>query len=184
MRTFLGRLAPVRELWPIFLVAVGVALMSTLAGSVLDHVHQIDAEGLTAAETAATPGTGGTQVLLFSNWGVQLTAPLAPDVPTLKYTTRSGNTIGVSSADLAALGSTCHASQNALGVFKRAPLGTYDSSRHGGPIEYFITTIGQYEYTYTLPQTACTNTETGHVIVNRETSAIVSSLDTLAAIPR
>ncbi len=184
MRLSLGRLAPIRELWPIFLVAIGVALLSTLAGSVFDHVHQVDAEEFTAAETTATPSVRGTQVLAFADWGVQLTTPLAPELPTLKYTTRPGNTVGISSADLAALSATCHASQNALGVLMRAPLGTFTSSKHGGSIQYFIGTIGPYEYTYTLPQTSCSDTEAGHTIVNRETSAIIASLDSLAAVSR
>jgi|SRR6185369_12033473 len=180
MRLSQGLLARTRELWPIFLVAVGVALASTLAGSVLDRVHRIDAEELTAAVATAVQGPDNTQVIDFKDWGVRLTAPLGADLSSVQYTTRSGDAVGVSSTTLAPLGANCLASRNALGVFRRAPLGSYASSKHGGSIEYFAGSVGQYEYTYQLPQNACTDTEAGHTVVNRETSALIQSLDSLA----
>ena len=106
MRLFLGQFTRVRELGSIFLVAVGVALVSTLAGSVFDHVHQVDAEELTAATTTAIPTAGGNQVLSLKDWGLQLTMPLAAEMPAISYTTRPGDTVGLSSADLAPLGPT------------------------------------------------------------------------------
>src|SRR5476649_2166739 len=114
MRLFHGQFTRVRELGSIFLVAVGVALISTLAGSVVDHVHQVDAEELTGAETTALPAPGGNQVLDLKDWGLKLTTPLAAAMPALSYTTRAGDTVGLSSADLAKLGPDCIASRNAL----------------------------------------------------------------------
>ncbi len=181
MRVFKGHFAPVRELIPIFIVAVGVALASTLAGSVFDRIHRVDAEELTAAEKSATPGPDGTQVLTLADWGVQLSTPLASEMPILKYTTRSGDAVGLSSADLEPLGPNCIASRNALGVILRAPVGTYATSKHGGKIEYYMAAVGAYEYTFQMPQSACSDKEPGRSVINRETSVLIDNLSNLTA---
>ena len=177
-----GKFTHARELGSIFMVAVGVALASTLAGSVLDHVHQIDAEALTGAEATATPTGAGYQELALKDWGMQLTMPLGPDMPAMTYTTRPGNTVGVSTADLAPLGPDCIASRNGLGVLLRSPVGTYANGKHGSTIQYYIAQIGSYEYTYEMPQNDCTDSGSGTQIVNRETSILIGSLPTLAPV--
>ncbi len=182
MGLFQGHIARIREHWPIFLVAVGVVMVSTVAGSVFDRVHKINAEELAASATSAVPGPNNTQVVSIGPWGVQLTTPLAAEMPTLRYTNAPGESVGLSSKDLEALGDQCHATKNALGVLSRFPAGTYAKTQHSGTTEYFINKIGDYEFTYRIPTSACADTEAGRTIINTETSVIVESLESLSAI--
>lgn len=173
--------ARLRELWPIFFVAVAVAVFSTAAGSVFDHVHQVDAEELTAAEVTAVPAAGDTQVVSIADWGVSLTLPLAADLPAVRYTTRSGSSVGLSSLDLEQIGPACLASRSGLGSLVRLAAGDFASSVHGNPAMHFITTIGDHDYAYYSAQSTCTDDPAAGTIVNREESAIFAALDTLAA---
>jgi len=171
----------VHELGPIFAVAVGVALVTTLVGSMLASFHQVAAEDLAVRSGAATAGPdASTQTLVLGDWNAQLNLPLTNEMPLVAYAEHSASSLGLSSADAAKLGPDCLASRNALGSVLRSPLGTYARSAHHGPIEYFIAAIGSYEYTYQMPQTACADTPLGQALVNRETSFIISSLDSLA----
>jgi hypothetical protein len=173
--------ARLRELWPIFFVAVAVAVFSTAAGSVFDHVHQVDAEELTAAEVTATPTGEGMQTINVADWGVSLTLPLAQDMPAVRYTTRSGGSVGLSSIDLEKMGPACLASRSGLGSLVRLPGGNFADAVHGNPAMHFIATINNYDYVYYAAQNACTDQPGASTIVNREESAIFASLDTLAA---
>jgi hypothetical protein len=181
MKLIHGRFTRVRELGSIFLVAVGVALASTLAGSVVDHVHQVDAEELTGAEATAT-AAGTSQVLTLKDWGLTLTLPFGTELPAVTYTTRPGDTVGISSADLAPLGPDCIASRNGLGVLLRSPIGSYANARHGSTISYYITAIGNSEYSYEMPQSDCSDIAQVNPIINRETSIVIGSLPSLAPV--
>lgn len=180
MKLSWSQFSRVRELGPIFLVAVSVAIFSTLAGSVFDNVHKVDAEELTGAETSAVPVDGGMQQLDLLQWGVTLNVPLAAELPTLRYTTRSGDSVGLSSVDLEAIGPACLASHGGLGNLVRFPAGSFAASTHGDPAEHFIATVDGHDYAYQTPLNACANTSAAGAIINREESAIFSTLDSLA----
>lgn len=183
MRSSMGRIARVRELWPALLIALTVALFSTLAGSIFDKVHNVDAEEIASGETAAAPGPDDTQLVTAADWGVRFTAPLAPELPTLKYTTRAGDTIGLSSADLEKQGPACIASRGGLGALLRFPAGGFAKTANGDPSKYFIAKINGYDYAYQKPQNACSDTKLGGEITNREVSIIFAALDSLVAVP-
>jgi len=174
--------ARLHELWPIFFVALAVAVFSTAAGSVFDHVHQVDAEELTAAEVTAAPAAADTQLVTIADWGVSLSLPLATDLPAVRYTTRSGSSVGLSSLDLEQIGPACLASRSGLGSLVRFGQGDYAASIHGNPAMHFIATIGDHDYAYYAAQNACTDDPAASVIVNREESVIFGALDTLAPI--
>jgi hypothetical protein len=184
MNIYKSARAGVHELLPIFFVAVAVALASTLVGSVLDHVHQVNAEELNTHTTTATDNTDGTQTLAVKDWDVQVALPLARELPLVNYAVHTGSSIGLSSADVQRLGLVCQASRNALGVLLRTPLGATIQTPQGGPATYFIATIGGYEYRYQMPQNACADQPGAQVLINRETSAILSALDALAPTSR
>jgi|GEM_PF-2001604 len=173
----------IRTLVPVFLIAVAVTLFGTLAGSVFDHVHKVDAEELTAGETAAVVGPAGTQVIIVADWGVQLTAPLAAELPTLKYTTRSGNAVGFSSADLEQHGSACIAGRGGLGTLLRFSAGEFAKTLNADLGKIFVSTVNGYDYAYQKPQNACSDTPAGAEITNREVSALFAAFDSLSAIP-
>jgi hypothetical protein len=173
--------ARMRELWPIFLVAVAVAVFSTAAGSVFDHVHQVDAEELTAAEATAALGPDHTQVVSIPGWGVSLTLPLADELPAVRYTTRSGSSVGLSSVDLEQIGPACLAGRNGLGSLVRFAAGAFATAAHGNPGMHFISTIGNYDYAYYAAGNACTDIPAASSIVNREESVIFAALETLAS---
>jgi hypothetical protein len=161
-------------------IAVTVAFASTLAGSVLDRVHQVDAEALVASEAQAAVADGGTQRLEIKDWGVQLTLPLAAELPVVRYASQSKSSVGLSSADLAQMGPECRASRNALGSLVRLPGGTFGQTKRGSTIEYFVATVGGYDYAYQLPQGSCTDLAGAQPVVNREVAVIREALGTLA----
>jgi hypothetical protein len=171
----------IADLWPVFLVAVGVAFGWTLVGSVFDHVHQVDAEELGARSYAAAPGPGGTQVLTLPAWGVSLTLPLALEMPTLSYAPQSDVSAGLSTADLAQLGPACRPERNGLGALLRMPAGTYSATTQGQGQYSYIGTIGGYDYAYDAPIGNCSGTEAGNAITVREESILSGSLSSLSA---
>lgn len=172
----------VRELAIASGVAIAVALASTLAGSVFDHIHQVDAEALTAQEKTAQPGPDSTQLLSVDDWGVNLKLPLVSELPLVSYTDHGGTSIGLSSADLAKLGAECKANRNALGSILRLNAGSYmEAATRGNWRARFINTIGQYDYVYVYPQTACTEKPEAVPVVNREVSIFTEAMDSLSA---
>ena len=183
MQQYWRQIMRLRTLVPVFLIAVAVTLFGTVAGSVFDNVHKVDAEELTAGETSATAGPDGTQVVALADWGVQLTAPLATELPTLKYTTRTGNAVGFSAVDLEQHGSACIAGRGGLGVLLRFPAGDFAKTLNSDLSKIFISTINNYDYAYQKPQNACSDTAAGAEITNRETSILYSAFDSLSAIP-
>ena len=176
MRHFAG----IRELGPSFLVAVSVAIFSTLAGSVLDHVHKVDAEELSGVVINAKPIEGAQQRLDFTSWGVTLNLPLAAELPTVRYTTGSGDSIGLSSQDLEKLGPACIASHAGLGNIVRLPAGTFTSAVHSDPSMHFVSTINGHDYVYKTPLSACAATSAASAIINREESAVLNAMDSLS----
>ncbi len=183
MQHYWRQIARIRTLVPVLVIAVAVTLFGTLAGSVFDHVHKVDAEELTAGETSATPGPDGSQAVIMADWGVQFTAPLAAELPTLKYTTRNGDAIGFSSADLEQHGAACIAGRNGLGALLRFPAGGFAKSVNADFPKIFVATINGYDYAYQKPQNACSDTTAGAEITNREVSIFIAALDSLAASP-
>jgi hypothetical protein len=183
MPTLTRALQSARELWPVFIVAVGVALASTLAGSIFDHRHQVAAEDFGAASVAAVAGPDNTQIVKISDWSVQITLPLATELPLLRYAPHAGASVGFSSADLEPLGTACQAGHDALGTLIRASKGTTASvNGPGGVPRYFIAGVGDYDYVYQMPQNACTHNDTAQTLVNRETSIIREALDTITPV--
>ena len=178
----LRRFARIRELTFVFAVAVSVALLSTLAGSILDNVHKVDAEQLTGAEVSASVTSSGNQQIMLSQWGVQLSVPLAAEMPTIRYTTRSGDSVGLSSVDLEKMGSACTASHGGLGNLVRFPAGGFAASVHGDPSEHFIGTIADHDYSYQTPVNACSNTAAASKIINVEESVLFGALDSLTSV--
>ena len=171
----------IADLGPVFLVAVGVAFGWTLAISVFDHVHQVDAEELGARPHPAVPGPGGTQVLTIADWGVSLTVPLAPEMPTLSYATQSSDSAGLSTTDLAQLGPACRPERNGLGSLLRLPAGSYSETAQGQGQFYYIATIGDYDFAYESPAANCAGTDAGEAITVREESVLTGALSSLAA---
>jgi hypothetical protein len=162
------------------IIAVTVAFASTLAGSVLDHVHQVDAEGLVAGEAQAAASDNGMQRLAIKEWGVQLTMPLADALPVVSYAEQSKSSVGLSAEDVSQLGPECRASRGALGTLVRLPGGTFGQTKRGATIEYFVATVGGYDYAYQLPQGSCTDLTGAQPLVNREVAVIREALGTLA----
>jgi hypothetical protein len=163
------------------MVAVGVALVSTLAGSVFDRVHQVDAEALVRDTVAARPA-GDQQTLVVPEWGVQATIPLAAEMPLLSYSAHGQSSIGLSSAGLVSYGPLCSAARNALGVLVRYPLGGFDQRSEGAVMQYFLAQVGQFEYAYQLPQTSCLQADPHRPLINQQTSVLREALGTLSAI--
>jgi len=172
----------VRDLSAAAAVAVVVALASTMAGSVLDHIHQVDAETVAATEKPAKAGPDGMQTLNVADWGVSLTVPLAAEMPLLTYTDHGGTSIGLSAADLTKVSTACTSSKNALGSIVQLAAGSYiEAATRGNWHARFINTINSHDYVYLYPQTACTEKAEAVPIVNREVSIITEAMDSLAA---
>jgi hypothetical protein len=169
-----------RELRPIFYVAVGVTIVGTVTGSVLDHQHQVAAEALVNKEVVAVPSNGGQQTLAFKEWGVQVSLPLAVEMPLLRYAGGSNQSIGLSSANLVKFGSQCSASNNALGTLLRYPAGTYSTSVKPSWGANSVGTVGAYDYVYLFPQNSCVDNEAARVIVNTEESVLLDAFGNLS----
>jgi hypothetical protein len=170
-----------RDLGPVLLVAITVALLSTLAGAYLDHVHQVDAEEISGQrEYAAVPAADGTQVLTLADWGVKLTVPLAGEMPTLSYAAQSDSSVGLSTKDLAALGDACRASRNGLGSLVRMPAGAYAPTTASSPTYTYIATFGAHDYAYLAPRNDCLAMPGAGFLLNREESILYGALGTLS----
>jgi hypothetical protein len=169
-----------RELWPVFVIAVAVTILGTLSGSLFDKIHKVDAEEISTTTVGAKDAGDGTQVIDISAWGVRMSAPIAAELPTLRYTTGSGDSVGLSSADLEKLSPACSAGRSGLGTLVRLSAGSFQKSAHGDPTLHFIGTINGHDYAYQSPINACADTPSASDIINRETSIIFSSLETLA----
>jgi hypothetical protein len=168
-----------KEYIPILLVALGVALVTTLVAAFINSVHQVGADEMVAQEHVATPGPDGMQTLGVVDWGVRLTVPLAPEMPAMKYAKQSDSSIGLSTEDLEKFGPACRASRNALGALMRVPAGTLGSYSDKSANVQFVQTIGQYDYGYVVPGGDCTGAGTAQ-IVNRERSILIEALVSLA----
>jgi hypothetical protein len=172
-----------RSLGPIFLVAIGVAFASTLAGSIFDHAHQVDAEEISGArEYPASPGPNGTQVLGVTTWNVRLTLPLAHEMPMLSYYPQSTGSMGLTSADLSALSPACSAAHNGLGSLVRFQAGSYIDAIHNNGTYSYIATIGGYDYAYLAPQGDCAAAPGAGATINREEAILLGSIDSLSAL--
>lgn len=161
------------------MVSLAVAFFSTAAGSVFDHVHQVDAEELTGAEVTAAAAVGGRQVVAIPDWGVHLTLPLAADMPAVRYTTRTGSSVGLSSVSLEQLGSACLASHSGLGSLVRLGAGEFDREMQGNSSMHFIGTIAGYDYAYFAPQNGCSDSPEASNMINVQESVIFGGLETL-----
>jgi hypothetical protein len=179
MSSVTGALQRLSDFWAVFLVAVAVVVASTLAGAWLDHLHQVNAEDMTTKTSSAVPGPNGYQTLTISEWGVQLELPLADELPTVSYGSQGGSSIGLSSADVEKLGPACAAGRNALGAVVRMPRGSFAAPFAEGTLNYFIATIGEYDYAYQISPTACIDQPGENGTVNRETSIIREAVGSL-----
>ena len=169
-----------RELVPSLVVAVGVALVSTLAGAILDHVHQVDAEALVQQEISATPAANHQQTLTIKDWGVQVNLPLASEMPLLKYAPQGKASVGLSSAGLEAYGIACSAGRNALGTLIRYPKGAFSSTPQSDTVQYFVAHVGDYDYAYQIPRTACAQAVGDRPLINEQTSVLREALGGLS----
>lgn len=177
------RFRVVREFSSVLMVAVGVTLVGTLIGAVADHVHQVDAEAMPVAETKAVPGVG-SQVLAIHEWGVQLVLPLAEELPLVSYVSQSSESVGLSSADLSALGADCRASRNGLGTLLRLPQGSYAAYASRDASAHFVGALGQYDYAYQTPHNACANKPGAPELLNREMTVLSETWKSLAPIAK
>ncbi|HEX3081979.1 MAG TPA: hypothetical protein VHQ86_01885, partial [Candidatus Saccharimonadia bacterium] len=123
----------------VFVVAVSVTLVFTVAASVFEQFHQVAAEELRGKEETAVPGAGQTQVLTLKEWGVTLSVPMGPGLPAVKYVSEGPDSYGLSSADVEKAGSACSAAQNAIGTIVRVPAGTWGS--RPGQVELALGTV-------------------------------------------
>jgi hypothetical protein len=157
-------------------------MVTTLAGAFLDRVHQVDAEEISGQRVyAASSIANGNQVLTLAPWGVKLTVPLAKEMPTLSYAVQSGaSSLGLSTADLAALGPDCTAARNGLGSLARMPAGTYTDTSGRNAAYNYITTLGAYDYAYIAPSGNCAALPGASFLLNREESILYGSLSTLS----
>jgi hypothetical protein len=163
----------------IFLVAVGVAVVSTLGIAFLQGANQVGAEEVEVQETAAVPGPDGMQTLVIKDWGVRVEVPLADAMPAVKYARQSDSSVGISSADLEKAGPECRAGRNGLGAIIRVPAGTFAAFSEKTTNVQFIKTVGQYDYGYGAPGGTCVSLNTGQII-NRERSVLTEALSSLA----
>lgn len=168
-----------RELRPVFFVAVGVTLVGTITGSVLDHQHQVAAEEQVNKETVAVAEAGGKQTLAIKEWNVQVAAPLAAEMSLLRYAGDSTESLGLSSAELVKYGENCSASRNALGTLLRYPAGTYVAASKPGWGSNMVATVGAYDYVYQFPQNSCADNDAARAIVNREESVMLEAFGAL-----
>ncbi len=179
----------IRELGPVFLVTLAVVVVATLAGAAISRRSPIDAEQVSAPAIQATAGpldASGqpTQIVAIPSWGVAATLPLATDLPLVSYVNHGDVSLGLATTDLAALGPACTAARDALGLLSRVSHGASPLPIPKGAISYVLTTIDGYDYRYQTAQTACTNTEAGHALVNRQTSILREALSSLAPLAR
>lgn len=171
----------VTELKSVFFVAIGVTLASTIAGSVVDHQHQVIAEERVLHEIVAVPGAG-SQTLTIPDWGVQVTVPLAPEMSLLRYAGDSQESRGLSSAELVKYGQACAADRNALGTLMRYPVGTYATGVKPGWGSNMVATVGDYDYVYQFPQNSCSDNDAARAIVNREESVLLEAFSSLTPV--
>jgi hypothetical protein len=153
----------------IFLVAVGVAVVSTLGIAFLQGANQVGAEEVEVQETAAVPGPDGMQTLVIKDWGVRVEVPLADAMPAVKYARQSDSSVGPE----------CRAGRNGLGASIRVPAGTFAAFSEKTTNVQFIKTVGQYDYGYGAPTGTCVSLNTGQII-NRERSVLTEALSSLA----
>ena len=172
---------PVRDLGPVFVVAVAVALLSTLVGAVVDHVHQVDAEALASQQFTAQATSATQQTLALNDWGLQATFPLAPEMPLVVAASHGTSSLGLSSVALAKYGPACAADRNALGSLSRYPKGAA-VQEHGGAISYVVAEIGDYKYVYQMPNGACSQSGSAPALTTQQTSVLREYLGGLATI--
>jgi hypothetical protein len=182
MNTLMGVTARLRELGPVLLVSMAVVLIGTLAGSLFDRGQRVGAEGLDVPVVTAQPAEGGTQVVDLGGWGVRLVAPLAPELPALRYTVGGGNSVGLSSADLEQVSPACSAGHSGLGTLVRLGSGGFSAAYNGNPAMHYVATIGGHDYAYQSPHNACSDVPAASEIINRETSIIFEALASLAPV--
>jgi hypothetical protein len=168
----------VRELGVIGAVAGMVTLSATLAGSVFDHVHQVDAEALRSNDVTAV-AQGEQQLVAIPDWGVQLTLPLSPGLSLMRYAAQSPMSVGLSTADLAALGEDCRAGRDGLGALLRLPAGSYATYAGRDVSMHFIAQVGGYDFAYQTPHNACSSLPGASEIINREMIMLSGAWGTL-----
>lgn len=175
-------LTGVRDLVPVFGIAVAVAVVGTVTGYVWDHVHKVVAEEQVSHGTSAQDLGDGHQLLTVGDWGVQATLPLAAELPLVSVAVQSADVVGLTSADLAKLGPQCRAGNNALGTITRYPAGKYVPSEKVMLGANVVATVGSYDFVYQFPQNACADQPAGMEIINRETSIVLEALGSMTAI--
>jgi hypothetical protein len=171
-----------RGMMPVLGIAVAVVVMGTLTGYAWDRVHQATADESISKGVQAKAGPNGTQILQISEWGVTATFPLASEFPLLSYAVQpGGNTVGLSSVDLAKVGPACRPGGNALGTLVRYPTGSYGTSVQAMAGSNVISTVGSYDYIYAFPQNTCADHTEAMTIINRETPVVLEGLGSLVA---
>jgi hypothetical protein len=171
----------VREFGLTGVIAGVVTLGGTLAGSVFDHVHQVDAEALRGNEVRAVV-SGDQQVLTIADWQVRLALPLnAPGagLSQVSYAAQSSMSVGLSTADLSALGEDCRAGRDGLGALLRLPAGSYTTYAGRDVSLHFIARVGAYDYAYQTPHNACGQVPGAAAVLNREMTMFSSAWETL-----
>lgn len=175
-------LRPVRELGPVFLVAVAVVAVGTVSAAVFNYAQKAGAEEQPTREVAAVPASDGRQqVLMVKEWGVTLTVPLAAEMPLMSYASQSAVSVGLSTADLKAYGKECSAARGGLGSLVRIPAGTFGEYSKGDVSKQFVKTLGGYDYLYLAPEKVCVDSYAVSMIMNREKSVLYEALSTLTA---
>ncbi|HUD10909.1 MAG TPA: hypothetical protein VMS08_00740 [Candidatus Saccharimonadia bacterium] len=169
-----------RDLWLVFLVAIAVVVVSTIAGSAVNRFRAADADVVASSVVSAKPSVAGSQVLAVKNWGIQVTLPLNQYLPLVNYASTGTGTIGLSAADLMKLGTACQASQNGLGTLIRLPGGTFGKSQSGSSLQMYVATLGGYDYVYQMPQGDCSDSDAAAALVNQETAVLRPGLNTVS----
>jgi hypothetical protein len=138
------------------IVSVAVAVAFTVVASVFDDYRQVAAENLRGSEVGAVPA-GNAQVLKFDDWGVSLTVPYGVGMPQVRFAAQGPDSYGLSSSEVEKAGQACMASNNAVGVVVRVPAGTPLASDQGR-VPQSLGEVGQYNYVYETPVSACAAT--------------------------
>lgn len=148
----------VREMLAVLPVALGAAVVFTLAAAVFSQFHQVAAEDLNVHEASAVAAASNTQKITIADWGVQLVLPLGPGMPLMKYAVQGPDSVGLASTAVESYGSACSASHNGVGALVRVPQGGWANDRVG----YLLGTIGGFDYVFEMPQTACGDIGNAH----------------------
>lgn len=162
----------VRDLVPVLIVAIGVALAFTVAAAAYTRFHQVAAEDVAMPVVSAAQAGNGTQVLTLKDWNVELRLPLGADMPLVTSAGMNTDSVGLSSGPLAGLDRKCSAQANALGSILRLPAGSFAHYPSGGQTKVFLANVAGSDYVYQLPSGTCAAGEVAASMVTQAEAAI------------